>query len=61
MVMDPNFLAILVCPICKGALTYQADKRRLLCRAERLAFPISEDDIPILLAEEAVPFSDDDE
>lgn len=58
-VLDAEFLAILVCPLCKGKLDYQPDKRRLVCHAERLAFPISEDGIPMLLADEASPLGAD--
>ena len=58
--MDPELLEILACPLCKGGLEYQADKRRLLCRGERLAYPITEDGIPVLLAQEAVLLADDD-
>lgn len=56
--MDAEFLAILVCPICKGKLDYQKDKKRFVCVAEHLAFPISDDGIPILLADEAKPVED---
>lgn len=58
--MDAEFLAILACPICKGKLEHQPEQRRFICRAERLVFPITEDGIPVLLAEEATPLKDDD-
>ena len=58
--MDPEFLAILACPICKGKLEHQPDKQRFVCRAEHIAFPITEDGIPVLLAEEATPLKEDD-
>jgi uncharacterized protein YbaR (Trm112 family) len=50
--MDRKLLDILVCPICKGTLTYDKAKGELICRADRLAFPIR-DDIPVMLEEEA--------
>lgn len=56
--MDSEFLRILACPACKGKLEYQAEKRRFICRAERLVFPVSEDGIPVLLAEESAPLPD---
>ena len=56
--MDPDFLAILACPVCKGKLEYRADERRLICRADRLAFAITEDGVPVLLADEAAPLED---
>jgi len=50
--MDRKLLEILVCPLCKGPLIYDRDAQELICRADRLAFPI-EGDIPVLLADEA--------
>ncbi len=58
--MDSDFLDILACPVCKGKLEYRAETRRLVCRADRLAFSITEDDIPILLADEATPLAEND-
>lgn len=50
--MDAKLLDILVCPICKGPLKYDKGAQELVCRADRLAFPIR-DDIPVMLEEEA--------
>lgn len=50
--MDPKLLDILVCPLCKGPLTYHRDAQELVCRADRLAYPIR-DGIPVMLEEEA--------
>ncbi|MGH8273331.1 MAG: Trm112 family protein [Gammaproteobacteria bacterium] len=50
--MDAKLLDILVCPICKGPLKYEKGAQELVCRADRLAFPIR-DDIPVMLEEEA--------
>jgi len=50
--MDKRLLDILVCPICKGKLIYQKSANELICRADRLAFPIR-DDIPVMLEDEA--------
>ncbi len=50
--MDHALVAILVCPICKGKLVYHKAARELVCKADRLAYPIV-DDIPVMLAEEA--------
>ena len=50
--MDPKLLEILVCPICKGPLVHRREAHELLCRADRLAFPVR-DDIPVMLEEEA--------
>jgi uncharacterized protein YbaR (Trm112 family) len=50
--MDQRLLDILACPICKGRLVYLREAGELLCRADRLAYPIR-DGIPVMLAEEA--------
>ena len=52
MPVDKKLLAILVCPICKGNLTYERENEELVCHAEKLAFPI-QDEIPIMLESEA--------
>ncbi|MBS0545482.1 MAG: Trm112 family protein [Proteobacteria bacterium] len=50
--MDPRLLEILVCPLCKGPLDYLKDKQELVCKADRLAFPIR-DGIPVMLEDDA--------
>jgi uncharacterized protein YbaR (Trm112 family) len=50
--MDSKLLEILVCPLCKGPLVYRKDSQELICKADRLAFPIR-DGIPVMLEEEA--------
>ena len=50
MALEKTLLDILVCPICKGNLTYQQDSHELICFVDKLAFPI-EDDIPIMIPE----------
>lgn len=50
--MDARLLEILACPLCKGPLYYDKSGAQLVCRADRLAFPVR-DDIPIMLEEEA--------
>ena len=57
--MDAKLLDILACPLCKGPLKYARSEQLLVCRAERLAYPIR-DDIPVLLEEEARSLSSDD-
>lgn len=60
LALEAEFLAILACPICKGKLDYQPEKRRFVCPAEKLAYPITEEGIPVLLAEEAKPLAEND-
>lgn len=50
--MDIKLLDILVCPICKGPLLYEKMAQELICRFDRLAYPIREG-IPIMLDSEA--------
>ena len=50
--MDSKLLEILVCPLCKGPLVYKKSEQELICKADRLAFPIK-DDIPVMLEDEA--------
>ena len=47
-----NFSEILVCPLTKCPLEYDAEKQELISRAAKLAYPIR-DGIPIMLPEEA--------
>jgi uncharacterized protein YbaR (Trm112 family) len=50
--VDARLLEILVCPICKGPLTYDRSKQELICQADKLAYPIR-DGIPVMLVDEA--------
>ena len=50
--MDPKLLEILVCPVTKGQLVYDKEKRELISKSARLAYPIR-DDIPVMLEDEA--------
>lgn len=50
--VDPKLLEILVCPVTKGPLEYDAEAQELISKQASLAYPIR-DGIPIMLAEEA--------
>ena len=50
--MDLKLLDILVCPLCKSPLLYRKAENELICKADRLAFPIR-DGIPVTLEDEA--------
>lgn len=50
--MDSRLLDILACPVCKGPLVYRKEAGVLVCRADRLAYPIREG-IPVMLDDEA--------
>lgn len=58
--MDPKLLEILVCPICKAPLVYDKPAQELICKGERLAFPIR-DGIPVMLEDEARTLAPDEE
>ncbi len=57
--MDKKLLDILVCPVCKGALHYDKARAELVCKADRLAYPIR-DDIPVMLEDEARQLSEEE-
>ena len=50
--IDRKLLEILVCPVTKGTLEYDAERNELISRQAKLAYPIR-DGIPIMLADEA--------
>jgi uncharacterized protein YbaR (Trm112 family) len=50
--MDKQLLAMLVCPLCKGKLSFERSANELLCRYDGLAYPIR-DGIPVMLPEQA--------
>jgi uncharacterized protein YbaR (Trm112 family) len=56
MSLAAELLEILVCPKCKGPLEYRAGPaEELVCHACRLIYAV-EDDIPIMLIDEAKTF-----
>lgn len=58
--MDAKLLEILVCPLCKGPLVHQREANELVCKADRLAFPVR-DGIPVMLEEEARKLAPEEE
>ena len=52
--VDPKLLEILVCPLTKGPLHYDAEAQELISEQAGLAYPIR-DGIPIMLVDEARP------
>lgn len=56
--LDPKLLEILVCPLTKGPLTYDAEHQELISEKAQLAYPIR-DGIPIMLPSEARPLGED--
>jgi uncharacterized protein YbaR (Trm112 family) len=58
--MDAKLLDILVCPLCKGPLVLIKERQELVCKADRLAYPIS-DGIPVMLEDEARKLAADEE
>jgi tetraacyldisaccharide 4'-kinase len=58
--VDKKLLDILVCPLCKGKLVYRKEEQELICKVDRLAFPIH-DGIPVMLEDEARQLPADEE
>ncbi|HMM64994.1 MAG: Trm112 family protein [Mesorhizobium sp.] len=50
--VDPKLLELLACPLTKGPLTWDPERRELISRVARLAYPVR-DGIPIMLPSEA--------
>ncbi len=50
--IDPKLMEILVCPVSKGPLRYDAERQELVSDKAGLAYPIR-DGIPIMLVDEA--------
>lgn len=57
--MDNKLLEILACPLCKSTLIYDKAAQELICKADRLAFPVR-DDIPVMLEDEARALSSEE-
>jgi hypothetical protein len=57
--LDKKLLSILVCPVSKAPLIYDAQKQELQCKASGLAYPVK-DDIPVMLETEARKMTNDE-
>lgn len=57
--IDKKLLDILACPLCKSPLIYDKANQELICKPDRLAFPIR-DDIPVMLEDEARALSNEE-
>jgi hypothetical protein len=53
--LSEKLLELLACPKCKGDLEYDRDNNKLICHNCRLRFTV-DDDIPIMLIDEAEKF-----
>ena len=58
MAFDVNLLGIIACPVCKGKLDYNKSDDVLICKFDKLVYPIN-DSIPVLLEEQATPLDND--
>ena len=59
MALDYKLLEIVASPVCKGKLNNDKDRSELVCRADKLAYPV-EDDIPVLLENRARPLTEEE-
>lgn len=57
--IDKKLLEVLVCPVSKAPLEYNAETNELICRASALAYPVR-DGIPVMLESEARPLTTDE-
>ena len=57
--IDKRLLSILVCPVSKAPVEYDAENDELICRASGLAYPVR-DGIPVMLESEARPLTADE-
>lgn len=57
--MDKKLLDILACPLCKGKLVYHRLSNELICKADKLAYPIR-DEVPVMLENQARHLTHDD-
>jgi uncharacterized protein YbaR (Trm112 family) len=57
--LDSRLLDILACPLCKGPVIFRREAGVLVCRADRLAFPVV-DEVPVMLEVEARVLASDD-
>ena len=56
---DPHLLELLVCPLSKSSLKYDAENQELVCKASRLAYPVR-DGIPVMVTSQARELGDDE-
>lgn len=56
---EKKYLDIIVCPLCKGSLHYKVKQQELICKFDKIAFPIK-DDIPVMLELEARKINQDE-
>ena len=56
MAFDKKLLEIVACPVCKGKLEFNKDEQQLICKFDKLAYPITEG-IPVLLENRATPLN----
>ncbi|MDB2386019.1 Trm112 family protein [Shewanella sp.] len=57
MAFDKKLLEIIACPVCKGKLEYVKDNNQLVCRFDKVTYPIN-DGIPVLLENQAEPLAE---
>ncbi|GGI76227.1 Trm112 family protein [Shewanella gelidii] len=57
MAFDKKLLDIVACPVCKGKLEFNKEQQQLICKTDRLAYPIN-DGIPVLLENKAISLAE---
>lgn len=54
MAVDPELIALLVCPACHGAVEHKDRRALIICTECGLQYPVR-DGIPVMLVDEATP------
>ena len=54
MAIAAELKEILACPKCKGELEFREEEKKIVCKTSKLVYRI-EDDIPVMLIDEAKP------
>lgn len=57
--MQQKLLEILACPLCKGKLVFHSNHKELVCRFDKLVYPIR-NGIPVMLVDEARHLNEDE-
>lgn len=50
--LNKTLIDILVCPICKSKVSYNKETSEIICKIDKLAYPVR-DGVPVMLETEA--------
>ncbi len=58
MTLKPKILDVIACPLCKGKLLYDKNLQVLICKFNKVSFPIK-DGVPMVAAQDAKSITED--